>query len=121
MSEGRPLHILVVDDDPSARITLSALLDDEGFTVDALGSFAAAMERVTAGPPADAALIDVRLGDGNGVDLVGPLRARMPRAKILVITGERDDRLRAASVEAVVEKGCSFPDLVAVLRRALAG
>lgn len=121
MSAPRPLHILLIDDDPSARITLSALLEDEGFTVDTLSSFTAAMARVAAGPPADAALVDLRLGDGSGADLIGPLRARMPGAKILVVTGERDERLRASSVDAVVEKGCSFPELVAILRRALAG
>lgn len=117
--DDKPL-LLLIDDNASARVTLAALLEDEGFCIDEASSFAAAAVRITSGPPAAAVLLDLRLGDGDGADLVGPIRARMPHVKVIVFTGERDSRLAELSIDAVVDKGCSFPEFMDVLKQQLA-
>lgn len=111
--------ILLVDDDESNRIVLSALLEDDGFEVDVAASFAAAMEKITAdGVRYAIVLLDQHLGDGLGTDLVRPIRARLPRAKVVLISGSiGDDATDLTQVDAVAPKGVSFPDMLALIER----
>lgn len=115
--------LLLVDDDESNRLTLSVLLEDEGYEVDVASSFAEA-GRMLAAPAAayDAALLDQHLGDGLGLDLLGALRARLPRAKAILLSGSAHEADRAAfGVDAVLLKATPFPQVLGLLRRVLAG
>ncbi|WP_437755571.1 response regulator [Sorangium sp. So ce1389] len=116
----RPL-VLVVDDDEASRLVLAALLEDEGFEVDVAGSFAEAGRKLAAaGARYDLALLDKNLGDGRGVALLGPLRARLPGAKAVLLSGSDDEELGGAPPpDAALSKGLGFPELLAQLRRLL--
>jgi CheY-like chemotaxis protein len=113
--------LLLVEDDDGNRITLSVLLEDEGFLVDAAASLGLTRQHL-AGPGAgwEVVLVDQHLGDGVGSDLVPLLRERLPAAKIVQLSGslEEDDRT-AILFDASLPKGTSFPDLLFAIRRLL--
>lgn len=78
--------LLLVDDDQAFRQRLSLTLERRGYQVAAAGSLAEARGMVARVRPAFAVL-DMRLGDGNGLDLVAELRAIRPGIRIVVLTG----------------------------------
>ena len=79
------LRILIIDDDPNIRLTLSMCLEDDGHEVIAHGSIDDAL--IEASRRAfDLVFLDVRLGMQNGLDFVGQLLAQSPWARIVVIT-----------------------------------
>jgi two-component system, response regulator RegA len=113
-------HLLLVDDDESNRLTLSALLEDDGFSVDCAVSFADATRLLESQAPAyDAILLDHSLGDGFGSDLIPLIRRVLPRAKVIAMSGSAGaDRMRrAADVE--LPKGLHFPDFLCRLQAIL--
>ena len=67
--------ILIVDDEKNIRRTLRMVLEGEGYTVHEAGSIAEA-EQVLARESVDLILLDVKLGDDNGLDLLRTLKAR---------------------------------------------
>jgi two-component system, NtrC family, response regulator AlgB len=79
------MRILIVDDEPNIRRTLRVALEASGHAVDEAATAAEARARVEQ-RPCDAALIDLRLGDDSGLDLIEPLLDQMPRVAIVVIT-----------------------------------
>ncbi|HVT15095.1 MAG TPA: sigma-54 dependent transcriptional regulator [Thermoanaerobaculia bacterium] len=89
------LDILIVDDEPNLRRTLSLQLTGRGHRVRTAGSADEAMRQVRQ-ERFDLALVDLRLGTGSGLDLLPRLLAEEPELKILVITAY-------ASVETAVE------------------
>ncbi len=115
--------VLLVDDDESSRLVLSVLLEDEGFQVDAVGSFAEAKARLLGGPGYDLALLDQHLGDGRGTDLLPFVRAQARGergGKALLLSGSVDEaEALRAGFDAGVPKGVGFPDLIALVRRLL--
>ena len=74
-------RILVCDDEPGIRKTLSQILGDEGYTVDAVGLGQDALQRAFGedGPRPDAILLDVWLPDIDGLTVLDRLRAGRPR------------------------------------------
>jgi two-component system response regulator RegA len=80
----RPL--LLVDDDQPFRDRLMTTLDRSGFVVTGVGSLAEARQLAPALRPSHA-VIDLRLGDGNGLAFVDELRALDPQIKIVILTG----------------------------------
>jgi DNA-binding NtrC family response regulator len=67
--------ILIVDDEKNIRRTVRMVLESEGHTVHEAGSIAEA-EGVLARDPVDVILLDVKLGDDNGLDLLRSLKTR---------------------------------------------
>jgi len=115
-------RVLLVDDDESQRVSLGVLLEDEGFAVDVSVSLGEA-RRVLGAPAAayDLLVLDQHLGDGLGSALVPLVRERLPRAAVVLVTGSVEEReLTAAAADAIILKGTPFPDLLAILQRALA-
>ncbi len=80
-----PSLLLVDDDEPFLR-RLAKAMEKRGFTVETADSVAAGKAIATARPPAYA-VVDLRLEDGNGLDVVEVLRERRPEARIVVLTG----------------------------------
>ena len=78
--------LLLVDDDEPFLRRLQRAMEKRGFEVEAAGSVAAGSALATARPPAYA-VIDLRLEDGNGRDVVEVLRERRPDSRIVVLTG----------------------------------
>ena len=80
-----PSLLLVDDDEPFLR-RLERAMEKRGFAVEAAQSVAEGIARVSARPSAYA-VVDLRLEDGNGLDVVERLRERRPDARIVVLTG----------------------------------
>lgn len=79
-------QLLLVDDDTNFTNRLARTLENQGFSVTPIETLAHAAAIVDREAP-DFAIVDIRLPDGNGLDLVARLRARNPRARIVVLTG----------------------------------
>ncbi|HYA42547.1 MAG TPA: sigma-54 dependent transcriptional regulator [Syntrophobacteraceae bacterium] len=89
------LSILVVDDEPNIRKTLSIALEAEGHRVIAVSNPRDALIEA-GGRYFDLALVDLRLGAESGIDLIGNLQAVCPWIKCIVITAY-------ASIDTAVE------------------
>lgn len=96
MQDGAPsLEVLVVDDAPRIRLTLSMCLEDDGHRVESARTYDEALHAARR-RPFDAAFVDIRLGNRSGLDLIPELLDHLPWLKILVITAH-------ATVESAVE------------------
>ena len=78
--------LLIVDDDEPFLRRLGKAMEKRGFSVELADSVAAGKAIATARPPAYA-VVDLRLEDGNGLDVVETLRDRRPDSRIVVLTG----------------------------------
>jgi two-component system, response regulator RegA len=83
---GADRTLLILDDDEAFLNRLGRAMAKRGFEVITAGSVAEGRARVEARPPAFA-VIDLRLDDGNGLDLVELMRERRADARIVVLTG----------------------------------
>jgi DNA-binding NarL/FixJ family response regulator len=117
------LHrVLIVEDDPSTQLRLQALLEvvaGESARITQAGSMAAAQAALGASP-FDIALVDIGLPDGNGVELIGWMRARHPDVACLVISALEDEEtvlaaLRAGAIGYLL-KDRDDPELLLALR-----
>ncbi|RLJ41281.1 two-component system response regulator RegA [Litoreibacter meonggei] len=83
---GEDNSLLLVDDDEPFLRRLARAMEKRGFAPEMAETVAGGRAIATARPPAYA-VIDLRLGDGNGLDVVEVLREKRPDAKIVVLTG----------------------------------
>ena len=83
---GDDKSLLLLDDDKPFLTRLARAMESRGFEVTAVESVAEGIEAVEANPPAFA-VVDMRLGDGNGLDVVEAIRARRENARAVVLTG----------------------------------
>ncbi|MEM9476871.1 MAG: ActR/PrrA/RegA family redox response regulator transcription factor [Pseudomonadota bacterium] len=83
---GEDRTLLVVDDDEPFLKRLARAMEKRGFEVETAGSVTAGRAIATARPPAYA-VIDLRLDDGNGLDVVETIRDRRPDSRVVVLTG----------------------------------
>ncbi len=84
MSEKK--SILVVDDDPSIRKTITAILEEKGYDVEAVETGKEAIEKSKTNFY-NLALLDIRLPDMEGVDLLTKMRETKPKMAKIIITG----------------------------------
>jgi len=78
--------LLIVDDDRSFLQRLAKALEQRGFTVATAESVADGLLQVERAAPAFA-IVDMRLGDGNGLDVISALKRRRPEARGIILTG----------------------------------
>lgn len=78
--------LLLVDDDEPFLKRLAKAMERRGFVVETAQSVAEGKVAASERPPAYA-VVDLRLDDGNGLDVVELLRERRPEARIVVLTG----------------------------------
>jgi two-component system nitrogen regulation response regulator NtrX len=114
--------ILVVDDEPGVRSSLSGVLRDEGYSVEAVSSGEACLERVTRGP-VDLIVLDVWLPGMDGLATLARLRERQVDSQVVLISGHGniESAVRAIKLGAFdfVEKPLSLDKTVLVVRNAL--
>jgi DNA-binding NtrC family response regulator len=79
-------RILIVDDDENIRKVLVAILEDEGYVVDSVGTGKKGIE-ATKRKFYNMALIDIRLPDMEGTELLTQLKDTTPRMRKIIITG----------------------------------
>jgi two-component system response regulator RegA len=83
---GEDNTLLLVDDDEPFLKRLAKAMEKRGFAVETAGSVAAG-KAISTARPAAYAVVDLRLEDGIGLDVVEVLRERRPDARIIVLTG----------------------------------
>ena len=83
---GNDPSLLILDDDEPFTRTLGRAMERRGFEVKTLLTVKEGFEYVNKYPPAYA-IIDLRLEDGNGLDIVEAIRSTRPEASIVVLTG----------------------------------
>ncbi|GIH22198.1 DNA-binding response regulator [Acrocarpospora phusangensis] len=120
------IHVFLVDDHEVVRRGVAALLDaeDDITIVGEAGTAESAVARITALKP-DVAILDVRLPDGNGVDICREVRSRTPEMACLMLTSYADDDALFDSVMAgasgYVLKQIHGSDLVGAVRTVAKG
>jgi two-component system response regulator DevR len=88
---GKAVRVFLLDDHDVVRRGLRDLLEAEGMEV--VGEAATAEEGLSRIPPTrpEVAVLDVRLPDGNGVEVCRDIRSRHPEIKCLMLTSFADD------------------------------
>jgi len=114
--------LLIVDDEPGILRSLGDALGREGLEVDTAASLADARARLR--DSYDFVLLDVRLPDGSGLDLVTEIRAANPDTAIVMMSGQAtiDAAVQATRLGAwdFLEKPVSLERLLVLLRNAAA-
>jgi two-component system nitrogen regulation response regulator NtrX len=82
----RKRHIVIVDDEPNIGLSLRLILEGAGYSV-AVCDSAAGLDVERARRRADLYLLDVRLPDGNGIDVLRSLRQRDDSTPAVMISG----------------------------------
>ena len=78
--------LLIVEDDKSFLQRLARAMEGRGFTVTTAESVADGLTRLETTSPAFA-VVDMRLEDGNGLDVISALKRRRPDARAIILTG----------------------------------
>lgn len=91
--------LLIVDDDRPFRTRLARAMERRGFDVVAVENVTLGIEVAHESAPAFA-VVDLRLGDGSGLDVVSALRDARPDARIVVLTGYGNIATAVAAVKA---------------------
>jgi CheY-like chemotaxis protein len=119
-SSGKPLRILVVEDDAASRYGLKSLLETEGYGVLEAGSLARADEVVRDGRP-DIVIVDITLPDGDGAEWVRLTRKKgrldFPVIALTGVTADEDRRrIEHSGVCALLQKPVDIPLLLKALK-----
>ena len=78
--------LLIVEDDKPLQTRLARAMESRGFSVETADSVEDALILLKKGAP-EFAVVDMRLGDGNGLDVVSAIREESPEARVIVLTG----------------------------------
>jgi DNA-binding NtrC family response regulator len=119
---GENARILVIDDDENIRKVLVAILADEGYNVESAGTGKEALEK-TRKQLFNAALVDVRLPDIEGIELLTKFRPTSPKLRKIVITGypTLQNAIQAVNsgADAYIMKPFDVDKVLAVIREQL--
>ena len=116
------IRILVAEDDPRIAGSVCAILEKRGFGVRSAGS-AAEFRRLWKETGPDLVLLDLGLGDNDGLGLAREIKQREPGTGLLIVSGHDDLRQRIAGFDAGADDfiGKPFPvdELIARIRAVL--
>ena len=91
--------LLIIDDDELFRTRLARAMEKRGFQVATADGVAAGIAAARQLRP-DCAVVDLKLGDGNGLDVVEALRQARPDTRIVMLTGYGNIATAVAAVKA---------------------
>ncbi|MCR9125642.1 MAG: response regulator [Rhodobacteraceae bacterium] len=91
-------HVLIADDDEPFLLRLERALARRGFRTAIAASVAEGLAQVAQDPP-KYAVVDLRLGDGSGLDIIEALRQARPDARAIVLTGYGNTPTAVAAVK----------------------
>ena len=110
--------LLIVEDDKSFLTRLARAMEARGFEVATAESVAEGLLQVEKAPPFYA-VVDMRLGDGTGLDVISALKQRRPDARAIILTGYGNiaTAVNAVKIGAVdyLAKPADADDVVAAL------
>ena len=114
--------VLVVDDDPFIRTTVSEVLADAGFVVGTAENALEAAHAIDRTPP-KVVILDIRMPGLDGPGLARDLRARNVQSKILVMTAARNAQryARVLAADGYIEKPFEIDDLRAAVEQLMGG
>ena len=121
-----PTTVFLLDDHEVVRRGLRDLIDsDEGLEViSEAGTAEEALSRIPATMP-DVAVLDVRLPDGNGVEVCREVRSKHPEIRFLMLTSYSDDEALldavVAGADGYVLKQVKGDELIAAIHKVAAG
>ena len=108
-----PRAMLIVDDEPDICDCLSSFFSERGFAVQVAYTGHEALERLLDAPP-DVVLLDVRLPDVMGLDVLRQAKALCPCAMVVMVTSVTDFACRqdalAAGASAYILKPFDFSE-----------
>ena len=116
------LRVFLVDDHEIVRTGLRSMLEADG-DIEVVGEAGTAAEATTRGVALgpDVAVLDIRLPDGDGIEVCRELRSRLPNLQCLMLTSFADDEALFAAIMAgasgYVLKQIKGADLVDAVRR----
>jgi DNA-binding NtrC family response regulator len=100
--------VLVVDDEPLARWSVSETLRDSGYRVTQAGDALSALTALDgSGGTADLVLLDLRLPDSSDLGVLSMMRRLSPKTPIILMTAYGSEKLRA---EARTRGACAVID-----------
>jgi two-component system, OmpR family, response regulator len=118
-SDGTPVRVLVVDDEPNLAEVLSSVLRHEGWDVQTAGTGLSAVRTGREFRP-DAIVLDMMLPDFDGLEVMRRLRADNPRVGVLFLTARDSVEDRIAGITAggddYVTKPFSLEEVLARMR-----
>ncbi len=116
------MKILIIDDEKNIRLSLSGILEDEGYETAGFGSVSEGLTAVEEHDP-DAILLDVKLPDGNGIDALTAIKKYNPQIPVIMISGNSNisDAVKAIKQGAFdfLEKPLSLPKVKITVKKAL--
>jgi DNA-binding NtrC family response regulator len=83
---GENARILIIDDDENIRKVLTAILEEEGYAIESVDTGKKAIER-SKRKAYNLALIDIRLPDMEGIELLTKMKDTTPKMRKIIITG----------------------------------
>ena len=114
--------VLVVDDDRAILRTFSRILQKAGYSTETADSGKEALEKIQT-QTYDIALIDMILGDSNGLDLLPKIEKSSPKTVKIMITGadseEKRSEARKNGADAYLTKPVNPETLLAVFTKKL--
>jgi two-component system response regulator DevR len=120
------VRVFLLDDHEIVRRGVRQLLEDSGEVV-VVGEAGTAAEAISRIPPTrpDVALLDVRLPDGDGVEVCREIRSRHPEIQCIMLTSFSDDEALFQAIMAgaagYLLKQIKGPDIVDAIRRVATG
>lgn len=120
-----PARLLVVDDDEGLLILMSETLRSEGYEVDTATSCQGALVALQGAAP-DLVLLDLKLRDAEGLDLLRKYAACGVGAPFVVVTGQGDEKtavevMKHGALDYVLKDGALLDLLPTVVKRTLSG
>jgi len=85
LSEQEKLRILIADDEEEIRETLREIFTEDGYEVTAADGENSVLQGIRAG--SDLALIDIKLGEDNGIEVLRKIKQQFPQIPVIMITG----------------------------------
>jgi CheY-like chemotaxis protein len=122
---GRPISILVIDDDALSRTTILAILEDEGYSVTCAVDGRHGLAAFRKSRP-DLVITEIIMPEKEGLETIIAIRAEWPEGAIIAISGggrrKNTDFLKMAKklgADATLEKPFEPQDLIAKVKRCL--
>lgn len=117
------IRVLIVDDESSLRTALFRVLDRQGFQVITANCKKEAEALAATDQKLDLAIVDLRLPDGDGIELMQQLKVAHPNIQVIVMTGHGSIELAVRATQHgafhFVTKPFNMEELLSIVSRAL--
>ena len=122
VNEPRVRRVLIVDDEPLIRWSLTETLAEQGFTVEQAATAEAAIATVGTAATFDVVLLDFRLPDSNDLNLLARLRQLLPDARIVLMTAFSTPEVAQGALDLgafrVMSKPFEIGEIAAIVKEA---